>query len=116
MTSLLNISRTFIRHSVINALKIGKHNNITATQRYFSAASTLQQNYNHGSMSALRSAADIKKMYDQSMNDPDSFWGSYGRDHLHWVEDFQQVSNSDIVSGKHEWFLGGKLNVSGIKK
>lgn len=114
MASLLKISKTFIRYSVVNTLKICRHNKIRTTQRYFSAASALQQNYNHGFIPALGSAGDIKKMYDQSMNHPDSFWGAHGRNHLHWIEDFQKVSNSDIGSGKHEWFLGGKLNVSGI--
>ena len=111
MASLLNISRALTKHSVVNTLKVARNNKIKTT-RYFSVASALQH-YNHRSSSVL-APGDIKKMYDNSMNDPNSFWGTHGRDYLHWIKDFQQVSNSDMANGKHEWFLGGKLNVSGM--
>ena len=53
-------------------------------------------------------------MYQMSLLEPERFWGEQGRSKLNWIEDFQQVSNSDMSKGKHKWFVGGKLNVSGM--
>ena len=58
---------------------------------------------------------DHKKLYELSLNDPDAFWGPLARGKLQWIEDFHTVQSSNMVLGKHEWFLGGKINVSGIQ-
>ncbi|XP_037554148.1 acetyl-coenzyme A synthetase 2-like, mitochondrial [Nematolebias whitei] len=52
-------------------------------------------------------------LYRLSVTDPDRFWGSAAADRLHWVEPFQQVQDCDLSRGRINWFLGGKLNVSG---
>jgi len=55
---------------------------------------------------------DYEKLHKLSLSDPDAFWGLLGRSKLQWIEDFHTVQSSNVVLGKHEWFLGGKLNVS----
>lgn len=69
------------------------------------------------STSALDGLAHISKDHDQlyklSLDDPDLFWGTLARDKLKWMDYFHTVQSSNMVLGKHEWFQGGKLNVSG---
>ena len=56
---------------------------------------------------------EASTLYKLSLNDPNKFWGDFGRSKLKWMKEFHTVNNSDMHSGKHEWFIGGKLNVSG---
>ena len=56
---------------------------------------------------------DHDRLYKLSVDDPDLFWGTLARDKLKWIDDFHTVQSSNMVLGKHEWFQGGKLNVSG---
>jgi hypothetical protein len=46
----------------------------------------------------------------------DEFWNKVGRERVHWREPFQTVSDCDLSKGKVSWFLGGKLNVSGVHR
>jgi len=86
--------------------KILKHN---IQRRYISGASVLR----HYGPSILP-PEEVKKMHHMSLLEPENFWREHGHSKLNWIEDFQKVSNSDMSKGKHEWFVGGKLNVSGI--
>lgn len=52
-------------------------------------------------------------MYELSLRDPDFFWGQLGASRLDWISNFHTVRNSNVKSGKHDWFIGGQLNVSG---
>ena len=56
---------------------------------------------------------DHEKLYELSLNEPEKFWGPIAKSKIKWMEDFHTVTNSDIAKGKHEWFTGGKLNISG---
>ncbi|XP_066552855.1 acetyl-coenzyme A synthetase 2-like, mitochondrial [Amia ocellicauda] len=56
--------------------------------------------------------ASYRELYDTSVQDPDTFWGSIARDRLLWSKAFTQVQNCDITQGRISWFLGGQLNVS----
>ena len=56
-------------------------------------------------------------MYQQSIDDPDTFWGNMAKDFLSFSKEWEQVSNcsfgdesNDDVSIK--WFTGAKLNVT----
>jgi len=59
----------------------------------------------------IKSMAEYKKIYQQSIADPDAFWGKMA-EQLDWFKKWDKVSVSDFKEGKHEWFVGGKLNVS----
>ena len=56
--------------------------------------------------------ARYKAMYQQSANDPDSFWAEQAKAFLTWQQPWSQVTRSDLKKGEVAWFVGGKLNVS----
>ena len=54
------------------------------------------------------------ELYAESINKPDQFWGDLAKRRLRWMKEFDTVMDCDMKKGKINWFLGGKLNVSGI--
>lgn len=56
---------------------------------------------------------DWDKLYQQSIRDPETFWGQLGATRLNWMKPFDTVMDVDLDKGQHKWFLGGKLNVAG---
>jgi len=52
-----------------------------------------------------------QKLYDQSVNDPDTFWANQA-ERLSWYQRWDTVSDVDYHTAKIKWFAGGKLNVS----
>jgi acetyl-CoA synthetase len=61
---------------------------------------------------ALRSMEEYRELYEQSVADPDTFWGDQARGHLSWDSDFETVQDTDFADGTVAWFLGGKLNAA----
>jgi len=60
--------------------------------------------------SRLGVEAAYQRMYRESIDDPESFWGRIGRE-LPWIRPFQKVLDwSGAPFAK--WFVGGKLNAS----
>jgi acetyl-CoA synthetase len=59
----------------------------------------------------IKSMAEYKEIYQQSIKDPEAFWGGLA-DQLDWFKKWDKVLVSDFKEAKHEWFVGGKLNVS----
>ena len=51
-----------------------------------------------------------KKLYAESVNTPNEFWGRQAKEHLVWRKPFKQVMKWEPPHA--QWFLGGKLNVS----
>lgn len=53
---------------------------------------------------------EYKKHYDQSINDPDAFWGEIGK-RIDWYTPYTKVRNSSF-EGDHtiKWFEDGELN------
>lgn len=51
-------------------------------------------------------------MWDESVNDPDEFWGKLGREQLSWFQPFTKVRSGGFEEGDIAWFLDGKINVS----
>ncbi|MBD9482442.1 acetate--CoA ligase [Pseudomonas sp. PDM14] len=56
--------------------------------------------------------ADYQRLYRQSIEQPDAFWGEQATSFLDWFTPWQQVQHSDIRTGQAEWFKGGTLNVA----
>lgn len=52
-------------------------------------------------------------VYNESLANPEAFWGDLARNRLRWMKDFEQVMDCDMSEGRFSWFNGGKLNVSG---
>ena len=58
----------------------------------------------------LKSLADYRKLYDESIKTPDKFWGRQAKAELVWLKPFKQVLQWKPPFAK--WFVGGQLNVS----
>src|SRR5690554_1553754 len=56
--------------------------------------------------------ASYQKLYQQSVDDPDSFWAEQAETFLTWQKKWHTVCEADMHQGEVAWFLGGKLNVS----
>ncbi|UKK02520.1 acetyl-coenzyme A synthetase [Theileria orientalis] len=51
-----------------------------------------------------------EKMYLESINNPDEFWGKLATSSLHWISPFTKVSEGNFSDKNYAWFLNGKLN------
>jgi len=60
----------------------------------------------------IKSLAEYKKIYKRSVEDMEGFWGEQADQLIDWYKKWDKVLVSDFKNGKHEWFVGGKLNVS----
>lgn len=62
--------------------------------------------------SAHINAESYKKLYNESIKDPEAFWGQVAQ-RLEWFQTWQKVKETSFTSPVSiKWFLGGKLNVS----
>ena len=52
-------------------------------------------------------------LYEESLKNPEAFWGDLARRRLRWIKDFDQVMDCDMSKGSFKWFLGGVINVAG---
>jgi len=59
----------------------------------------------------VKSLEEFKKIYRRSLDDPEGFWGELAGQ-LDWYKKWDKVLGADFAEAKHEWFIGGKLNVS----
>jgi acetyl-CoA synthetase len=59
----------------------------------------------------IKSMAQYRKIYQKSIADPAAFWGEMA-EQLDWFKKWDKVLVEDFADAKHEWFVGGKLNVS----
>lgn len=53
-----------------------------------------------------------KLMYQQSVEDPNTFWAEQANTFLTWQQPWSTVTKSDLRKGEVSWFIDGKLNVS----
>ncbi|MCH8507133.1 MAG: acetate--CoA ligase, partial [Ectothiorhodospiraceae bacterium] len=61
---------------------------------------------------ALLRQEDYLRMYKQSLDDPDGFWGEQAEKQLTWFKRWDKVNGSDLGKGEIRWFEGGKLNAA----
>ncbi len=63
-----------------------------------------------GTHHLLKDYDEYKKLHDQSISDPETFWGEVGQ-RLDWIKPYSKVYNSSF-KGEHEikWFEDGELN------
>jgi acetyl-CoA synthetase len=74
-------------------------------KRIFNPPKELSQN------AYIKSFDEYKKIYKKSIDDPQKFWGEMA-EQLDWFKKWDKVLVDDFKNAKHEWFVGGKLNVS----
>ncbi|AIR69282.1 acetate--CoA ligase [Dickeya fangzhongdai] len=62
---------------------------------------------------ALITAEQYKKMYQESVQDPDTFWREQGKI-VDWIKPYQRVKNTSFDPGhvRIRWFEDGTLNVA----
>jgi acetyl-CoA synthetase len=58
----------------------------------------------------VRSMGEYRKLYKESIDDPEGFWGRMAEKELVWFKPWKQVLKWKVPDAK--WFVGGKLNVS----
>ena len=66
----------------------------------------------HPNKPHIKDMDEYRKMYKESITQPDKFWGSMARDLLSWERDFQTVRSGSLEHGDVAWFLEGRLNAS----
>lgn len=59
---------------------------------------------------ALVTAASYQTLYQQSISEPDTFWAQCAQELLDFYSPWQQVHNSNLKTGRIEWFSGATLN------
>ncbi len=60
----------------------------------------------------IKSLDEYRQMYEKSINEPEEFWGELAEKEIDWFKKWDQVLVEDFNNAKHQWFVGGKLNVS----
>src|SRR6516162_1397787 len=58
----------------------------------------------------VKSLAQYRKLYNESVRAPEKFWGKQAKNELIWFKPFTKVLQWKEPFAK--WFVGGKLNVS----
>ncbi|KAL1959300.1 hypothetical protein VTO42DRAFT_2487 [Malbranchea cinnamomea] len=66
----------------------------------------------HHSQPYLKSFDEYKKLYDESISDPDTFWARMARELLTFDKDFTTTHVGSLENGDSAWFVGGRLNAS----
>src|SRR5258708_2866770 len=58
----------------------------------------------------IRSLAQYRKLYHESIRSPEKFWGKQAKNELVWFRPWKKVLDWKEPFAK--WFVGGKLNVT----
>ena len=59
----------------------------------------------------IKSLDEYRKIYQASVDNPEEFWAELA-EQLDWYKKWDKVLVEDFKEAKHQWFVGGKLNVS----
>mgnify|MGYP001443147179 CR=1 FL=1 len=59
---------------------------------------------------SIISEEDFNTEYQESINNPESFWQKKAEDTLDWFSNWDEVAASDLEAGEVAWFKTGKLN------
>ncbi|EEQ84905.1 acetyl-coenzyme A synthetase [Blastomyces dermatitidis ER-3] len=67
---------------------------------------------NHPTRTHLKDLDEYKKLYEESIRDPHTFWARLARELITFEKDFDTTRNGSFEGGDVAWFLGGRLNAS----
>ena len=56
--------------------------------------------------------AAYQRLYRQSVDDPQTFWGEQAKAFLDWFKPWDEVCSGSLSKGDIRWFAGGQLNIS----
>ncbi|CAK7217664.1 acetyl-coenzyme A synthetase 2 [Sporothrix eucalyptigena] len=68
--------------------------------------------FQHPSKPHIGSLQEYETLYQESIQEPEKFWGRQARELLTWQRDFQTVKSGSLENGDCAWFLEGQLNAS----
>lgn len=57
-------------------------------------------------------AEQYHSLYQQSLNEPEKFWGEQARNAISWFSEWEKVLSGDLSQQNVRWFSGAKLNVA----
>ncbi|PGG99630.1 acetyl-coenzyme A synthetase [Polytolypa hystricis UAMH7299] len=66
----------------------------------------------HPTTPHLKDFEEYKKLYAESIADPDAFWAKQARELITFERDFDFAHTGSFEGGDNAWFVGGRLNVS----
>ena len=72
----------------------------------------LEPNPKFSQKAYIKSMNEYKKMYEESVRDPERFWGNIAEETIDWFKKWTKVKESDFNTAEIRWFKGAKLNVS----
>ena len=72
----------------------------------------LEPNPKFSQKAYIKSMNEYKKMYEESVRDPERFWGNIAEETIDWFKKWTKVKESDFITAEIKWFKGAKLNVS----
>ncbi|SBS87031.1 acetyl-CoA synthetase, putative [Plasmodium malariae] len=58
----------------------------------------------------LKNVKIYKEMYEESINNPEMFWGNIAKSSLRWSKVFTKVYIGNFKKGNVSWFINGKIN------
>jgi acetyl-CoA synthetase len=59
----------------------------------------------------IKGMAEYKKLYNQSVKNPEAFWGKIGKQQLTWFKPFKKVLQANFAKAQTAWYVGGKVNL-----
>jgi acetyl-CoA synthetase len=63
------------------------------------------------SQAEFKTLDDYRKAYKESIENPEKYWAKVA-ENLVWHQKWTKVVQENFAEAQHEWFIGGKLNVS----
>lgn len=60
----------------------------------------------------IESLEDYFKIYNQSVKDPEEFWGTLASENFVWYQKWDKVLHNDMLNGDVKWYENGKLNIT----
>ncbi len=58
----------------------------------------------------IKSREEYEKMWKESINDAEGFWGKIAEEYITWFKKWDVVNEENYKEGEIKWFIGGKLN------
>ncbi len=58
----------------------------------------------------IKSMDEYRKMYKESIENPEEFWSKMAEEHVTWFKKWEKVREYDFYEARIKWFEGGKLN------
>lgn len=60
----------------------------------------------------INSMEEYKKLYEQSVKNPEEFWAKQAEEHITWYKKWDSVLEHDFENAKINWFKGAKVNLT----